>query len=57
MIYSKEALRAAIKRVVELGETDFDRACESVAQSKGIPVEQVREAAYQGDAQEGAAAC
>jgi hypothetical protein len=55
MIFSKETIRTAIQRAMELGAASFEEACESVAQSHCIPVEQVREAAYQDDAQEGGA--
>ncbi|MBT2299217.1 hypothetical protein J7E70_01945 [Variovorax paradoxus] len=44
---SKDKVRAAIARAEQLGARDIEQACATAAQSLGIPVELVREVAFE----------
>ncbi len=47
MIVSKERVRAALERAEQLGSTHIEEACAVAAAALAIPVEAVREVAYE----------
>ena len=58
MIVSKDKVRAALARAEQLGADSIEQACAAAAQALAIPVEAVREVAYElvGQGAEGDAA-